>query len=291
MVTAILTLRAGGGPGREDQLVADELSTRCWALGCRGIEETDGTIRVTFDDLEAATTAAAVLAEHVASPPEQITDPLAGWTAPMEAVRVGMFRVQPADPEATAEEDAPILLSIDPGRAFGSGSHPSTRAALALLADPGVGDLVGKRVLDAGTGTGVLAIAAARLGAGPVRAVDTDPAAVEAATANVDRNRVGHRVEVDRIAAEDLDPGLDEAYDLILVNLTIDGHEAVASSLTARLGRSGSLIASGVLIGDQETRLGHCYADLVGAARVEIDGWVGLTLSHPGPVSTPRPRP
>jgi ribosomal protein L11 methyltransferase len=290
MVAALLTLRADGGPDREAPRAVDELSARCWALGCRGIEEIDGTLRVGFDDLETAVTAAAVLADRVVHPPETVPEPLAGWTAPMEAVRTGPFRVQPVDAGSTTDEDAPISLSLDPGLAFGSGSHPSTRVALSLLAEPGVGGRAGERVLDVGTGTGVLAIAAARLGARSVRAIDSDPAAVTAATANVARNRVGDEVEVVPIAAEDLARDVDEAYDLVLVNLTIDGHESVAPTLTSRLGRSGSLIASGVLVGDQETRLGDCYADLVIASRCEIDGWVGLTLTHPDSGSSRRPR-
>ena len=110
---------------------------------------------------------------------------------------------------------------IDPGHAFGSGSHPTTRLMLTALAEHiGPGD----RVVDLGTGSGILAIAAARLGA-DVIGIDLDLAAAPAVQANAMANGVRERaVRIGDIS----DIGNDEPFDVALLNVTIDIHESVA---------------------------------------------------------------
>ena len=114
-----------------------------------------------------------------------------GWRPFARAVRAGAHLVvqPPWAPRLTARHGDVVLL-IDPGRAFGSGSHPSTLLALAAL-EPLVGP--GSTVLDVGCGSGVLAVAAARLGAGRVVAIDIDPAAHAATLDNAARNGVAGR--------------------------------------------------------------------------------------------------
>lgn len=142
--------------------------------------------------------------------------PYEEWEAgvPLQPFCVGSLCVAP--PWAVPE--SPGALLVDPGVSFGSGLHGSTRACLELLvslyrtATPG-------EVLDLGTGSGILALAAARLGAQRVTAVDCQPVAVETAKANVARNLLGGRVEVRLGNALDY---LDGSADLIMANLHLE---------------------------------------------------------------------
>jgi len=144
-------------------------------------------------------------------------------------------------PSWIAHEAAPgeEVIVIDPKMAFGVGSHATTALSLRLLR----GARAGARVLDVGTGTGILAIAAARWGAGEVMAVDTDPVAVENALENVRRNGVADRVRVSLGSARDA-PG---TFDLAVANLLSSELSRVMPSLPAKLAPGGTLIVSGFL--------------------------------------------
>jgi ribosomal protein L11 methyltransferase len=113
---------------------------------------------------------------------------------------------------------------IDPGRAFGTGSHPTTRLCLGFLTD-----LEPSSLLDAGCGSGVLSIAAAKLGFEPIVAIDVDPAAVEAAR----RNALANGVEVDVRQGDALEENL-PGTELVLANMSLAAVEAVASRMAAR---------------------------------------------------------
>jgi len=145
--------------------------------------------------------------------------PYEEWEAggPLRPFRVGPLWVLPpwdgAEPQAGEQ-----VIVLDPGVCFGSGHHPSTRACLDLLVGL-YGRARPRRVLDLGTGTGILALAAARLGAERVLAVDLQPLAVETALANVRRNGLEDVVEVRLADAAQL---LGEPSDLILANLSYD---------------------------------------------------------------------
>lgn len=155
------------------------------------------------------------------------------WKAGLEPVRVGALVVTPPW-LATGGADE---IVIEPAQAFGTGHHETTAGCLAALQER---RLAGARVLDVGTGSGVLAIAAARLGAAAVIAVDTDPLAVDAAASNAAANRV--RVDVRPGSAQDVDG----QFGTVLANLDTATLCALAGTLAARLGPDGILIASGV---------------------------------------------
>lgn len=146
------------------------------------------------------------------------------------------------------------VITIDPGPAFGSGFHASTRLALALVAKR-CAAAAPRRMLDVGTGTGVLALAGAVWDVAEVLAVDSDPEAVAAARANVSRN--GRERQV-RVASG----GLGEVagvFDLIVANITVDVLAALAGALAGRLDRDGALVLSGVLAGGQEVEIRAVY--------------------------------
>lgn len=195
--------------------------------------------------------------------------------------------------EALAE----VIVRLDPGRAFGTGTHPTTRLclqAVEALVRPGA------RVLDVGTGSGILAIAAARLGAAHVMALDIDPIAVKAARDNVRRNRVSRIVKVFLGSPDGLTPSgpihdppavsprgdADEAtpalgqFDLILANITARTNASLAASLLPRLAPGGRLVASGILV-ESAHLVTEAYAtlglDIVGR---EVDGdWLALVAA------------
>ncbi len=143
-----------------------------------------------------------------------------------------------------------VVLALDPGMAFGTGLHPTTRlclAAIESLADRGVLTASGAgggpaRVLDVGSGSGILSIAAGLLGAGSVLAVDVDPIAVEASAANAARNKLA-RVITSR---EGSAPSGDGPFDVVLANLIASLLVRLADGLVEDLRPGGTLLASGI---------------------------------------------
>lgn len=131
-----------------------------------------------------------------------------------------------------------LVLRLDPGLAFGTGSHPTTRLALEFLAARVRG---GERVLDYGCGSGILAIAAAKLGATLVDAVDVDPLAIETTAANAAANATQVRVAL----PEALPPA---AYDLVIANILAQPLIVLAPLLAARTAPGGSIALAGVLV-------------------------------------------
>jgi ribosomal protein L11 methyltransferase len=136
-----------------------------------------------------------------------------------------------------APDPAAVNLVLDPGMAFGTGSHPTTRLCLEWL-ERNVH--AGCSLLDYGCGSGILAIAAARLGAGSVVGVDIDPLAVEAARANAQRNGV-------TATFHDSAQPVAGAYDLVVANILSNPLRVLAPAICARLRRGGRLALSGIL--------------------------------------------
>lgn len=225
------------------------------------------------------------------------------WREFFRAVRVGSrLTIRPSWVASPARRGERVVV-LDPGMAFGTGQHPTTRLCLELLEAAfdqfGVhgselrvrgSQRSGQKlktmnheprtlnrapdVLDLGTGSGVLAIAASRLGAGPVLALDTDRIACRAAAENIRRNRVDGRIVV---AHGSLERAGRRTFDLILANLTPTALLGLAPRLVRSLRPDGRLIVSG-LLPDQEALL---TAELIrrGVTREQVRrrrGWVGL---------------
>lgn len=136
-----------------------------------------------------------------------------------------------------APDPAAVNLVLDPGMAFGTGSHATTRLCLEWL-ERNVRS--GCSVLDYGCGSGILAIAAARLGAGNVAGVDIDPLAVEAARANAERNGV-------MATFHDSAQPVAGAYDLVVANILSNPLRLLAPAICAHVRRGGRLALSGIL--------------------------------------------
>lgn len=171
-------------------------------------------------------------------------------------------------PEDETDADT-VKILLDPGLAFGTGTHPTTALCLEWLDGADIG---GKRVLDFGCGSGILAIAAARLGASRVIATDIDPQALEATRENARRNGLA----ADRIHAclpDDLPEG---AHDIVLANILSGPLVRLAPELTARLASGGLLALSGILA-EQEEPVRAAYEAGIGGLRVtRREDWVRL---------------
>lgn len=136
-----------------------------------------------------------------------------------------------------------VVIDLDPGMAFGTGLHPTTRLCLQAIESRAERGPLG-RVLDVGCGSGILSIAAVKLGATRALAVDIDPIAVEATVANARHNRVGRRIR----AREGTIPSEDGPFDTVLANLIAGILIEIAPNLAHELVPGGTLIASGVFV-------------------------------------------
>lgn len=170
-----------------------------------------------------------------------------------------------------------VVLLLDPGMAFGTGLHPTTRLCLRALE---AHDLAGRTLLDLGAGSGILAIAAAKLGAAAVDAVELEAAAARVCGANVAVNGVHDRVRVLQ-GSLDLLPA-EPTYDLVVANITIRVLADVHEALAARMVAGATAILSGVLAERANELLGLLTAKGWAHRHTEREGdWVALTVTAP----------
>ncbi|HEV8643633.1 MAG TPA: 50S ribosomal protein L11 methyltransferase [Methylomirabilota bacterium] len=200
------------------------------------------------------------------------------WREHFRPLRVGR-RLLVAPPWDVPAVPGRLAIVIEPGRAFGTGHHGSTAGCLEALET-----IIGKRppraAIDLGTGSGILAIAAARLGVGRILAVDDDPDAVACATANIALNRVA-----ERIACMTADAGAltTDPAPLVLANLLSAAHRRLAAAYARYVAPGGRLVLGGLLDGEA-AGLGpalRAQGFAPGAAR-SVDGWTTLELRRTG---------
>lgn len=203
------------------------------------------------------------------------------WREDYDPIQVGeRLIVVPEWDRVSLEQDAfhgrlPIIM--ESGMAFGTGTHQTTQLCLEAL-EQFVGPAT--RVLDVGTGTAILAIGAARLGAAHVDAIDIDPVAVRVAEGNVCGNHVEDRVAVyegNLLSPVDAPQLLDESYDLIVANILRDIVIALLPAVLQRLRMGGRFLASGLIHGQAQTvSEAFTAVGLRVVAQVERDDWVLL---------------
>lgn len=174
-------------------------------------------------------------------------------------------------PEGADAADAAVVR-LDPGLAFGSGTHPTTALCLEWLDTlAGEGLLEGARVLDFGCGSGILALAALKLGAARAVGVDNDPQALLATRDNAQRNGVEDRIAVYLPHDE---PAM--TYPVVVANILATALDALADTLAARVAPGGRIALSGILAG-QEDALLERYAPWFDALAVEQQGdWIRI---------------
>ncbi|MBX3029804.1 MAG: 50S ribosomal protein L11 methyltransferase [Chloroflexi bacterium] len=313
-VSAILDRAAPGGVSVEVPFaLIDE------GLGAQPRTDAPATLRAYLPGIDAAAARAAIerverdlghlqafglrpIGELTVQPVHE-EDWAAAWKQHFPVLRVGRRLV--IRPTWRRHRSAPddVVLALDPGMAFGTGLHPTTRLCLAGIerwADAGLLD--GARALDVGCGSGILAIAAARLGARSVHGVDTDPIAVDATIANARRNRVLRRVTAAQGSVPLTAGGQGTAlrggavtrrgtsvppFDLVLANLiaSLLGH--LAPALAASLRPGGRMLASGIFI-DREPEVIRAFetAGLEVLRRDQETDWVLLDVVRPVPGSS-----
>ena len=174
-------------------------------------------------------------------------------------------------PEEADRADAAIVR-LDPGLAFGSGTHPTTALCLrwldGLAAD---GLLDGARVLDFGCGSGILALAALKLGAAHATGIDNDPQALTATADNAARNEVASRLSVH--APDDAPDG---TWPVVVANILASALDALADTIAARVAPGGRLALSGILDGQQDPLLAR-YGEWFDELHVAVEGdWVRI---------------
>jgi len=172
------------------------------------------------------------------------------------------FWIVPSWHEPPAQ--AKVTLRLDPGLAFGTGTHPTTRMCLRWIASQ---SLSGQRVLDYGCGSGILAMAAHRFGARDIDAVDIDPAAVESTLLNIDTNATPMRVGLPEVAHA--------SYDLVVANILASPLKVLAPLLCGHMAKPhGRIIMAGIL-DRQEQELREAYAPYVSLQVLDReDGWI-----------------
>ncbi len=230
--------------------------------GCAGIEERDDALIAYFPDSMNPDEITVSLSEFhgltISREAVEEIDWQAAWKESFECVRAAGFlicppwRVNNSHSRESGNPDETLLL-IDPGNAFGAGDHVTTLTVLKLLgrwAD-GRDNLAEESLLDIGTGTGILAIAARIMGVGSVTAVDTDISSVEAAEKNFALNGITGGA---RIIHGSIQDAMAE-YDIILANLFLEPLLGLMRPIADALSPGGALIISGLLAGQEEAVL------------------------------------
>jgi len=193
------------------------------------------------------------------------------WKAYYEPQHIG-HRLVVCPSWQTYASDSEVVITLDPGMAFGTGLHPTTRMCLEAIEEH---LSYGAKVLDLGTGSGILAIAAAKLGAKSVLALDTDPLAVKVAKENVLANGIGKRVKVKEGSLEMAKGSL---FDLVVVNIlarTIV--DLIGKGLLDHLELGGLLIAAGITASEEEgTRNTFKEGGLEELSPLQKGDWVTL---------------
>jgi ribosomal protein L11 methyltransferase len=218
--------------------------------------------------------------------PVDVDAALDAWRPHARPVAAGRFLVRPPWIPGAAGAGGLVEVVVDPGRAFGSGSHASTRLALEAL---GEAVAPGDRVLDVGCGSGVLAVAALVTGAAGAVGVDTDPGALAATRANAERNGVADRLTVaeaippvpEAIAPQQVDHCLGNGgFDLVVANMLAPTLIELAPAITEALRPGGRLVLAGLLAPQAESVLA-AYPDLTPLTTYRSADWLAVSGAAP----------
>lgn len=256
------------------------LSGELWALGTIGIQEeqtTEGVVLYAgFHSGRDADRAAGLLGRFTVLEEFGSRDYLDSWREHAEVRRAG-HRIVIRPPWVPHDvEPVDLVLHIEPGRSFGSGSHASTRLALADLEQILEGN---ERVLDVGCGSGILSVAAARLGSTHVVGVDIDPDAPRLTLDNAHRNGVGEFVT----ASTDPLATVEGRFDVVVANMLAPTLRELGAKMAERVRPGGRLILAGLLADQVDEVVAACTPMPLLTERAcdpHEGSWVGITLGN-----------
>ncbi len=273
---------------------ADEVSSELFDLGATGVEERDAStllkpsapgnvlLVASFDAHDEAELAVTLLRERAPEFAPRVEEIVGdAWRdAYKEFFKPFLLTKRITVKPPWCEADGPVdrLLELEPGRAFGTGLHASTSIVAQIVEDGGP-SIAGASVLDAGTGSGILALVALLGGAARVVAFDVDPDVIPVVLENAERNRLVDRLEAFAGTIDDVKG----AFGWVLANIEARILDPLADAIAARIGANGHLVLSGILATEEErmtaryTSLGR-KLELVEArlAGTREDGWVAL---------------
>jgi ribosomal protein L11 methyltransferase len=264
---------------------ADAVAGLLWEFGASGVEERDATtlnpreageaitLVASFADEGDARAAVEALAPRTARIEYVVGDAWRdGWKAFFRPLRFGRLVIETTWARAD-RRTGDAAVTLDPGHAFGTGQHETTRLLLEQVERHVRPDM---RVLDVGCGSGILAIAALRLGASDARAIDVDADAVRTAAENAEANGVGGRLAADTTPLE----RVTGAFDLVVANIEAGVLTTMAPALVARVAPGGLLMLSGILV-EHEDRVRDAYAALSVVSAPRDGEWVALVYRRP----------
>ena len=198
------------------------------------------------------------------------------WLDQYEPLKFGARTwIVPWNHELPDGADAPeaVVVRLDPGLAFGSGTHPTTALCLQWLDTlAGEGALDGATVLDFGCGSGILALAALKLGAAHAVGVDNDPQALTATADNAERNEVGARLAVYLPGDEPV-----ASYPVVVANILASALVSLVEVLAARVAPGGRIALSGILAGQEDEVLAHYARDFEDLQVAQREDWIRIT--------------
>ncbi|MFQ5612474.1 MAG: 50S ribosomal protein L11 methyltransferase [Anaerolineae bacterium] len=194
------------------------------------------------------------------------------WKVHFHTVRIGRNLVVKPSWRDYHPEPEDIVIELDPGLAFGSGLHPSTQLCLRILES---WSLPGLALFDVGAGSGILAIAAVKMGAGPVRAVDVDDVALRVARENFERNRVS----VDSAVGSAADNG-GRQWQIVVANILPHILIDLMADLARALAFDGRLLLSGIIASHEAEVVAAVQAQRLAITERESDGdWIALVVT------------
>jgi len=267
-------------------------SLSLWELGALGVEERDErtfergrvagktTLVASFDTQDAAAAAIEALGPELGAALHWVEGDgwRDGWRAYFKPLRVGERLVVRPSWEAFDAGPQDVVVTLDPGGAFGTGTHESTQLVLAALERERNEVAAAASVLDVGCGSGILSVAAVMLGAGRAQSIDLDPAAVEATAENAQVNGVQDRV----VASSTPLSEVQGRFPLVLANIEAHVLIPIADELAAHVAPGGLLILSGILVPQTDEVLA-AYPAMTCLARPVAGEWTALLLRAAGP--------
>jgi ribosomal protein L11 methyltransferase len=265
-----------GWPTRPDDASLERILAEIDVDGPTGLEEREDGARVFFSSADLRRRAAIrIIALDPTATCTPVDVPDEDWAersqADLTAVTVGRLIVDPTD---RPREKTADLIFIRPSMGFGTGHHASTRLCLGLLQRI---PLSGRRVLDAGTGSGLLAIAACRLGAAGAVGIDHDEDALAAAKEGVDANDEAGKVTLIAFDLSAKAPVPGAPFDVVVANLTGAMLVREAATIVGATARGGQLIASGFMTEEEDAIVGVFErSGLRRSDRLEEDGWAAV---------------